>query len=114
MKRCPQCKTTYADDTLNFCLEDGTPLAYAGSGDATAATRILSGGDQQASPAQLSRLQRPDDRRPIEHSPILDHVPDPARVPNVRQRIRVEDHHVGAHSDLNGSEFFVGSQNAGG
>lgn len=27
MKQCPQCKTTYTDDTLSFCLADGTPLA---------------------------------------------------------------------------------------
>jgi hypothetical protein len=27
MKRCPNCQTTYADDSLQFCLQDGTPLA---------------------------------------------------------------------------------------
>ena len=26
MKRCPACSRTYADDSLRFCLEDGTPL----------------------------------------------------------------------------------------
>ena len=26
MKSCPTCKKTFADDTLSFCLEDGTPL----------------------------------------------------------------------------------------
>jgi len=26
MKRCPECKRDYADDSLRFCLEDGTPL----------------------------------------------------------------------------------------
>jgi hypothetical protein len=26
MKRCPSCKRTYTDTSLNFCLEDGTPL----------------------------------------------------------------------------------------
>jgi hypothetical protein len=26
MKRCPSCNRTYADTSLNFCLEDGTPL----------------------------------------------------------------------------------------
>ncbi len=26
MKYCPQCRTEYADDTLQFCLQDGTPL----------------------------------------------------------------------------------------
>ncbi|PWT91905.1 MAG: hypothetical protein C5B55_07280 [Blastocatellia bacterium] len=27
MKRCPSCNRTYTDASLNFCLEDGTPLA---------------------------------------------------------------------------------------
>ncbi len=27
MKRCPTCQRRYADDTLNFCLEDGATLA---------------------------------------------------------------------------------------
>jgi len=26
MKTCPKCNTQYADDTLSFCLNDGTPL----------------------------------------------------------------------------------------
>src|ERR1043166_2958855 len=26
MKRCPTCDRTYTDPSLNFCLEDGTPL----------------------------------------------------------------------------------------
>ncbi len=26
MKRCPSCNRTYTEPTLNFCLEDGTPL----------------------------------------------------------------------------------------
>lgn len=31
MKECPQCKTTYSDETLNFCLADGTALVDAGA-----------------------------------------------------------------------------------
>ena len=27
MKYCPQCQSRYSDDTLRFCLQDGTPLA---------------------------------------------------------------------------------------
>lgn len=27
MKYCPNCQTTYTDDNLQFCLQDGTPLA---------------------------------------------------------------------------------------
>lgn len=30
MKRCPTCNRTYTDLSLNFCLEDGTPLAGEG------------------------------------------------------------------------------------
>ncbi len=40
MKRCPECRRDYTDDTLNFCLEDGTPLVQgsvpAGRGPGTA------------------------------------------------------------------------------
>src|SRR5262245_43432154 len=26
MKRCPECRRDYTDETLNFCLDDGAPL----------------------------------------------------------------------------------------
>ena len=38
MKKCPQCNATYADETLNFCLEDGEWLVK----DDDPATAILS------------------------------------------------------------------------
>lgn len=41
MKRCPECRRDYADETLSFCLEDGTPLVYGVSADEPA-TAILS------------------------------------------------------------------------
>jgi len=31
MKICPQCQTTYTDDTLRFCLHDGVPLNNFGA-----------------------------------------------------------------------------------
>jgi hypothetical protein len=31
MKECPQCRATYADDGLNFCLSDGAPLLVLSS-----------------------------------------------------------------------------------
>jgi hypothetical protein len=40
MKRCPKCKRKYDDDTLRFCLEDGTPLFEARDSEAPA-TEIL-------------------------------------------------------------------------
>jgi hypothetical protein len=40
MKRCPTCKRSYADDTLRFCLEDGTELDFLPEGP----TVVRSGG----------------------------------------------------------------------
>lgn len=40
MKRCPKCKRKYDDDTLRFCLEDGTPLFDERDSDAPA-TEVL-------------------------------------------------------------------------
>ena len=34
MKSCPTCKRTYTDASLNFCLEDGTPLTISATGTA--------------------------------------------------------------------------------
>src|SRR5882672_2658862 len=33
MKSCPTCKRTYTDASLNFCLEDGTPLTISATGN---------------------------------------------------------------------------------
>jgi Domain of unknown function (DUF4440) len=33
MKRCPTCNKTFTDETLSFCLEDGTPLVSIPSDD---------------------------------------------------------------------------------
>jgi len=38
MKQCPECKRTYADESLNFCLDDGAELVY---GPAEPATKVL-------------------------------------------------------------------------
>ena len=31
MKQCPTCQSQYTDDTLQFCLQDGSPLSFAGT-----------------------------------------------------------------------------------
>ncbi len=53
MKRCPECRRDYYDDTLSFCLEDGTPLVYGVSADEPA-TATLS-----EPPAVAGGLTRP-------------------------------------------------------
>src|SRR3981081_89822 len=41
MKRCPTCNRKYEDDTLKFCLEDGTALSDAARDANPPATEIL-------------------------------------------------------------------------
>src|SRR5258706_16409867 len=41
MKRCPKCNRKYKDDTLKFCLEDGTALSVAARDSDPPATEIL-------------------------------------------------------------------------
>jgi len=38
MKQCPECKRTYTDESLNFCLDDGAELIY---GPAEPATKVM-------------------------------------------------------------------------
>ncbi len=51
MKRCPKCNREYDDDTLRFCLEDGTPLSGATSQSEAPPTEIL---PQRAAPTLKS------------------------------------------------------------
>jgi hypothetical protein len=44
MKLCPNCKTTYSDDTLRFCLADGTSLIPTSAAEKTVE---MSGGTNQ-------------------------------------------------------------------
>jgi len=43
MKQCPSCQSQYTDDTLQFCLQDGTPLRFA----ANPQEKTLSYGEQE-------------------------------------------------------------------
>ncbi len=62
MKRCPECRRDYYDDSLSFCLADGTELVY-GLSDDEPATAILSvvppsGVPSEESPAVADGLSR--------------------------------------------------------
>ncbi len=63
MKRCPECRRDYYDDTLTFCLDDGTRL-IDGPANTASATAILPGG--QISNEAPTRLQiKSDDQTTI-------------------------------------------------
>lgn len=42
MKRCPTCNRSFDDDTLSFCLEDGTPLIRESAGRADSQETLVS------------------------------------------------------------------------
>src|SRR4026207_715635 len=46
MKRCPECRRDYTDETLNFCLDDGATL-LAGPATGEPQTAVLTGGALQ-------------------------------------------------------------------
>jgi hypothetical protein len=50
MKTCPQCRTSYTDDSLKFCLQDGTPLidASASTGSLGETETVISPGNPNA------------------------------------------------------------------
>jgi hypothetical protein len=62
MKRCPTCNRTYTDLSLNFCLEDGTPLAADGptAADPNATIRYPSPRDtSEPPPTEIYRPEPP-------------------------------------------------------
>ena len=56
MKRCPTCDRTFDDDTLSFCLEDGTPLARDSAGRADSQKTLVSPSPSLARPETRSNL----------------------------------------------------------
>lgn len=50
MKRCPKCNRTYRDETLRFCLEDGTSLANVGRSPSDEPTRPSGPGGRDSNP----------------------------------------------------------------
>src|SRR5215204_797693 len=68
MKRCPSCNRSYTDASLNFCLEDGTPLVVDAPppSDANATMRYPSPRDTSEPPP--TEIYRPD-------TPIINPAP---------------------------------------
>ena len=55
MKRCPECRRSYTDETLNFCLDDGAAL-LDGPGSLEPPTSVLPfGGDEALTRQQLTQ-----------------------------------------------------------
>ena len=82
MKRCPTCNRTYTDPSLNFCLEDGTPLATdAPAIDPNATIRYPSARDTGEPPP--TEIYRPEPA--VTAQPARRTAPPPAPPPPQQQ-----------------------------
>lgn len=76
MKQCPSCKSTFTDDTLSYCLADGTALADIDTDEATFAATVRSVAvDTEVLPARGNvRIEIPP-----EQDQVPGERPDPAK-----------------------------------
>jgi hypothetical protein len=56
MKRCPTCQRSFDDDSLSFCLDDGTPLASEGLSRSDASTLVGSAPTRSYNPARKETI----------------------------------------------------------
>ncbi len=59
MKQCPNCQTKYTDDTLKFCLQDGTPLVSPANSETEMPTVAFTDSETLVSPRRVERLDVP-------------------------------------------------------
>src|ERR1044072_8376314 len=84
MKRCPTCNRTYTDASLNFCLEDGTPLTNDSPGaDPNATIRYPSARDTAEPPP--TEIYRPATARPPPPAPPPPPQPQTQPPPQAQQ-----------------------------
>src|SRR5215210_5610378 len=59
MKRCPACQRQYADDSLSFCLEDGSPLVKDQSASSDLPATLIIPAPRITVPAKQDETFRP-------------------------------------------------------
>src|SRR5687768_5736154 len=57
MKQCAECGRTYADETLNFCLEDGSRLVWGSASEDAPTALFRSSGEAFSSEAKQQDIQ---------------------------------------------------------
>ncbi len=67
MKQCPHCGRSYTDDTLSFCLEDGSPLSTAPTQEKT----LFAPGPPSFNPPPAVGTYPPSYAPPSDRSPVL-------------------------------------------
>jgi len=57
MKQCPECERTYGDESLNFCLEDGSRLVWRSTGEDEPTALFRSSGEAISIEAKQQDIQ---------------------------------------------------------
>ena len=84
MKRCPTCQRTFTDETLSFCLDDGTPLLDQSGGPQSYSTNIKPPQSQVNAPAPTVAY-RPSTMPVNQPSPSWQPGPSPPLPPRKRK-----------------------------
>src|SRR6266568_8918842 len=82
MKRCPTCKRTFEDDTLIFCLDDGTPLVAATRLDSEETLVLPSSSDRGARIPDTQPYHQPSGRSTLASDPRQPAIPEPYPTPS--------------------------------
>jgi len=70
MKQCPTCQSQYTDDTLQFCLQDGSPLRFvAGSREEEGATLAFNEQETVVSGRKSEQIATPPLTNPTDWNP---------------------------------------------
>ncbi len=79
MKRCPTCQRSYADDTLSFCLDDGTVLfnetSASTNSDPNATLASTSQSHRNSVPTEVLDVHRSNTAQQFDSEPTLVHQP---------------------------------------
>src|SRR5256885_1686741 len=87
MKRCPTCKRTFEDDTLSFCLDDGTPLVAATRPDSEGTLVLPSSSDPEARIPDPQPYNQPSERSTLPNDPWRPAMPRQYASPSPQRRV---------------------------
>ena len=79
MKKCPSCSRTYTDDSLSFCLDDGSPLLSVGASNSSPA--YDPGATLQYTPARETNPPPPQNYGPAQTPGAQPFTPTPSWTP---------------------------------
>src|SRR5437016_12883578 len=87
MKRCPTCKRTFEDDTLSYCLDDGTPLVAAARPDSEETLVLPSSSDRGARIPDTQPYKQPSGRATLASDPWKPATPQQYMTPSPQSSV---------------------------